>query len=92
MSTEPAHPNNNPPSVLRGVPAWIGIAGGLLLAVSYVKDSPTVGAIGGLLFSVGAILFFAGVVRQRRMEGVGLMTAVRRGVRDAVRFVWYLMP
>ena len=77
---------------MRAVPFWIAAAGGVLLAVASIKNSPVIEAIGVALFMLGMVGFFGAAVRRSRTEGISLATALGRGARDAVRFAWYLMP
>jgi hypothetical protein len=77
---------------VKSLPFWIAASGGVLLAVSTVAPIPTAGAVGGVLFLVGVILFVTIAVRRARDEGTGILISLRRGARDALRFAWYLMP
>ena len=77
---------------VKATPFWIAAAGGILLAVVSVKSLRAVEALGALLFLLGLILFFVVAVQRARMEGIGTRAALGRGVRDALRFGWHLMP
>ena len=77
---------------MKATPFWIAAAGGVLVAVASVKSFPAVEAVGALLFLLGVILFFVVAVRRARMEGIGTRAALGRGVQDALRFAWDLMP
>jgi hypothetical protein len=77
---------------LSATPAWIVMAGGVLLAIASVTRLSAFEAIGALLFVLGLILFLVVAVRRARVEEIGMATALGRGVKDSLRFAWYLMP
>lgn len=74
------------------LPFWVAALGGILLAVTFVTPSPTLVVVGAGIFVLGVLLFFSAAVQRGRAEGVGPMTALGRGARDALRFAWHLMP
>jgi hypothetical protein len=78
---------------VRAVPFWVAAAGGIVLAVASIRGLPNVvSVVGAVLLVFGALLFFVIAVQRSRGEGVALTRALGQGARDALRFVWQLMP
>ena len=71
---------------------WVAAAGGVLAGIGEVTGIGAVMAVGAALFICGIVWFFVGVVGRSRDENVGLVTAIGRAGRDAVRFAFDLMP
>jgi hypothetical protein len=77
---------------VKTLPFWITAAGGVLLAITFVTSAPALVAAGATFFGLGLLLFFGAAVRRGRAEGARTATVLGRGLRDALRFAWHLMP
>jgi hypothetical protein len=75
-----------------GVAFWIAAAGGVVCIVGEIAGMGVVGVVGLGLFIGGVVWFFVGAVARSRKEDVGLVTALGSASRDALRFVFELMP
>lgn len=77
---------------MKAAPFWLAAIGGLLLAAASVAGSSGLQVPGAVLLVLGMVLFGVVAARRSRREGTGLTSALARGVRDALRFAWHLMP
>jgi hypothetical protein len=71
---------------------WLAILGGVLLLASWLFDSSVLWMVGAALFAAGVVWFFAWSIAAAHREGVGLAKTVARGIKDAARFAFELMP
>jgi hypothetical protein len=72
---------------------WAALAGGTVLLITYFVTPPTPVLLAGwLLFLPSVSAAFALAVLVARREGVGLVRAVGRGVRAALRWIFWLLP
>jgi hypothetical protein len=66
------------------------LAGGVLLAGGDATGSAVLDGIGAVLLIGGVLSFFAIAIQRSRREGRGLLDALARSGKDALRLTWYV--
>ena len=77
--------------VVGALSVWSLLAGGVLLVVGDATGSAVLYGIGAVLLIGGVFSFFATAVQRSRREGRGLLSALARSGKDALRLAWYVV-
>jgi hypothetical protein len=73
-------------------PFWLAALGGVASAVAEIARSNALAVVGIAMFMYGVVLFFVCAVLRARAESVSVARAGAHATKDALRFVFYLMP
>ena len=79
------------PSVL--VAFALVVTTGIMLALSTVVDVPVeIALVAALGFLLSAVAVGVLVTQEARQDGVSFLTAMRRGAKASLRWVWVFLP
>jgi hypothetical protein len=69
---------------------WSALVGGVLLALGDAIGSGVLDALGAVGLIGGVSVYFVAAVKRSRREGGGLLAALARSAKEALRLAWYI--